>query len=62
MISQLNIAGIEPGQFYFSDVLPLKEAVRYLLSAHPSEKIPLSGLNELTHALTYSLGAPYNML
>ncbi|TKB96664.1 alpha-glutamyl/putrescinyl thymine pyrophosphorylase clade 3 protein [Pedobacter cryotolerans] len=61
MIGHLKIAGIEPGQFYFSDVLPLKKAARQLFSGHPSVKMPPSELNELMAALRDCLGSPFSI-
>jgi len=61
MIGHLKIAGIEPGQFYFSDVLLLKKAARQLFSGHPSVKIPPSELNELMAALRDCLGSPFSI-
>lgn len=61
LIGHLKIADIDPGQFYFSDVLHLKKAARQLFSGHPSATIPLSELNELAHALTDFLGCPFSI-
>lgn len=61
MVGHLKIAGIEPGQFYFSDVLPLKKAARQLFSGHSSIKIPPSELNELMAILMDCLGSPFNI-
>lgn len=61
MIGHLKIAGIEPGQFYFSDVLSLKKVTRRLFSGHPSARIPLSELNELAVALAGFLGPPFSI-
>ena len=61
MVSHLKIAGIEPGQFYFGDVLLLKKAARQLFSGHPRIKIPPSELNKLMAALTDCLGSPFSI-
>ena len=61
MIGHLKISGIEPGQFYFSDVLPLKKATRQLFSGNPSAKISLSELRELMVALMGCLGPSFSI-
>lgn len=61
LIGHLKIAGIEPGQFYFSDILPLKKAARQLFGGNPSTRIPLSELNELAIALAGCLGPPFSI-
>jgi hypothetical protein len=61
LIGDLKIAGIEPWQFYFSDILPLKKAARQLFGGNQSAKIPVFQLNELTVALVGCLGDPFSM-
>lgn len=61
LIGHLKIADIEPGQFYFNDILPLKKAARQLFGGNPSVRIPLSELNELAVALVGCLGPPFSI-
>ncbi|WP_316757716.1 hypothetical protein [Pedobacter aquatilis] len=61
MVGHLKIAHIEPGQFYFSDVLALKKAARQLFGGHSSVKISPSELNGLMAELKDCLGSSFTI-